>query len=122
MTVRSLGYIQVSAQTIEVATTGVNIFSTSFSSLTCTPATHLPLPSVDDAHGFPRCERGIDFWSHIFLMQLQDFESILKEVVQAKRLSASKMVKLTEIALKFMEVRLLFSFLSILRDDIDISF
>ncbi|KAH7926055.1 hypothetical protein BV22DRAFT_1033339 [Leucogyrophana mollusca] len=34
---------------------------------------------------------------------LNDFETTLKEVVQAKRLSASKMTKLTEIALKSME-------------------
>lgn len=36
---------------------------------------------------------------------LQEFELILKDVVQAKRLSASKMHKLTEIALKSMQVR-----------------
>lgn len=34
---------------------------------------------------------------------LEEFESILKDVVQAKRLSASKMHKLTEIALKLMQ-------------------
>ncbi|KAH7915283.1 hypothetical protein BJ138DRAFT_1142104 [Hygrophoropsis aurantiaca] len=34
---------------------------------------------------------------------LDDFEATLKEVVQAKRLSASKMTKLTEIALKSLE-------------------
>ncbi|KAG5638135.1 hypothetical protein H0H81_001654 [Sphagnurus paluster] len=34
---------------------------------------------------------------------LDEFESILKEVVHAKRLSASKMTKLTEIALKSMQ-------------------
>lgn len=36
---------------------------------------------------------------------MQAFESTLKEVVQAKRLSASKMSTLTDIALKCMEVR-----------------
>jgi len=41
---------------------------------------------------------------------MQDFESILKEVVQAKRLSASKMGKLTEIALRSMDVRPSFTF------------
>lgn len=34
----------------------------------------------------------------------QDFESTLKEVVQAKRLSASKMTKLKELATKLMTV------------------
>lgn len=34
------------------------------------------------------------------------FEAALKEVVQAKRLSASKMTKLTEIAMKSLLVRL----------------
>ncbi|KAG7093639.1 hypothetical protein E1B28_007302 [Marasmius oreades] len=34
---------------------------------------------------------------------MDDFESLLKEVVQAKRLSASKMSRLTEVALKLME-------------------
>ena len=53
-------------------------------------------------------------------MLSQDFESILKEVVQAKRLSASKMVKLTEIALKSMEVRL--PFRCILHGDVDFRF
>jgi len=33
------------------------------------------------------------------------FEATLKEVVQAKRLSASKMTKLTEIAMKSLSVR-----------------
>ncbi|KAF8075099.1 hypothetical protein FPV67DRAFT_1665837 [Lyophyllum atratum] len=37
------------------------------------------------------------------MASLEEFDSILKEVVQAKRLSASKMTKLTEIALKSME-------------------
>lgn len=37
--------------------------------------------------------------------RMQGFESTLKEVVNAKRLSASKMATLTEIALKCMEVR-----------------
>ncbi|GLB41688.1 putative RPR [Lyophyllum shimeji] len=37
------------------------------------------------------------------MASLEEFESTLKEVVQAKRLSASKMTKLTEIALKSME-------------------
>ncbi|KAG6825500.1 hypothetical protein H0H92_003487 [Tricholoma furcatifolium] len=36
---------------------------------------------------------------------LEEFESILKDVVQAKRLSASKMSKMTDIAMKSMEVR-----------------
>ena len=36
----------------------------------------------------------------------QSFESLLKEVVTAKRLSASKMNKLTDIALNLMEVSL----------------
>jgi hypothetical protein len=35
----------------------------------------------------------------------KSFEPLLKEVVTAKRLSASKMSKLTDIALKNMEVR-----------------
>ncbi|EEB91395.1 hypothetical protein MPER_10247, partial [Moniliophthora perniciosa FA553] len=37
------------------------------------------------------------------MAQVEEFESLLKEIVQAKRLSASKMSKLTEIALKSME-------------------
>ncbi|KAF9466116.1 hypothetical protein BDZ94DRAFT_1252143 [Collybia nuda] len=37
------------------------------------------------------------------MASLEDFETILKEVVQAKRLSASKMGRMTEIALKFMD-------------------
>ncbi|KAF5373239.1 hypothetical protein D9615_007419 [Tricholomella constricta] len=37
------------------------------------------------------------------MTSLDEFASILKEVVHAKRLSASKMSKLTEIALKSME-------------------
>ncbi|KAF9266899.1 hypothetical protein L218DRAFT_896109 [Marasmius fiardii PR-910] len=37
------------------------------------------------------------------MAQMDDFESLLKEVVQAKRLSASKMSKLTEVSLKLME-------------------
>lgn len=37
--------------------------------------------------------------------QSQEFETALKEVVTAKRLSQSKMTSLTEIALKCMEVR-----------------
>jgi hypothetical protein len=39
---------------------------------------------------------------------LQLFETTLKEVVDAKRLSASKMNKLTDIAMTCMEVRILF--------------
>jgi hypothetical protein len=35
----------------------------------------------------------------------QDFENTLKDVVNAKRLSASKMTKLTDITLKSVEVR-----------------
>lgn len=35
----------------------------------------------------------------------QEFESLLKEVVTGKRLSASKMSKLTDIAMKYVEVR-----------------
>ena len=37
---------------------------------------------------------------------VQSFESTLKEVVRAKRLSASKMKELTDIALKMMKVRI----------------
>ncbi|EGN96834.1 hypothetical protein SERLA73DRAFT_185019, partial [Serpula lacrymans var. lacrymans S7.3] len=37
------------------------------------------------------------------MTSLNEFESTLKEVVQAKRLSASKMTKLTEIAVKSIE-------------------
>ncbi|KAJ8095249.1 hypothetical protein PM082_010472 [Marasmius tenuissimus] len=37
------------------------------------------------------------------MAQLDDFETLLKEVVQAKRLSASKMTKLTDVAMKLME-------------------
>ncbi|KAL0575180.1 hypothetical protein V5O48_006774, partial [Marasmius crinis-equi] len=37
------------------------------------------------------------------MAQLTDFEPLLKEVVQAKRLSASKMSKLTDLAMKSME-------------------
>jgi len=40
----------------------------------------------------------------------QEFEELLKEVVNAKRLSASKMDKLTELAMKCMEVRARYSF------------
>jgi len=36
----------------------------------------------------------------------QDFEALLKEVVSAKRLSGSKMTKLTEMAMKSLEVRI----------------
>lgn len=39
---------------------------------------------------------------------LQGFEALLKEVVTAKRLSASKMGKLSELALQIMEVRTFF--------------
>jgi hypothetical protein len=42
---------------------------------------------------------------HFIFTLFQDFESTLKDVVNAKRLSVSKMSKLTEIALKSMEVR-----------------
>lgn len=38
-------------------------------------------------------------------LPIQEFEPLLKEVVSAKRLSASKMTRLTDIALKSMEVR-----------------
>jgi len=37
----------------------------------------------------------------------QDFENTLKDVVNAKRLSASKMTRLTEIVMKSLEVRCL---------------
>lgn len=43
---------------------------------------------------------------HFIFILFQDFENTLKDVVNAKRLSASKMTKLTEIALKSVEVRL----------------
>ena len=36
---------------------------------------------------------------------LQEFEALLNDVVHSKRLSASKMNKLTEIAMKSLEVR-----------------
>lgn len=39
--------------------------------------------------------------------RLQEFEALLKEVVLAKRLSASKMNSLTDIAVRNMEVRLI---------------
>lgn len=41
---------------------------------------------------------------------LQEFESTLKEVVRAKRLSSSKMQTLTELALKSIDVRFLLLF------------
>ncbi|KAJ3759791.1 hypothetical protein EV360DRAFT_81777 [Lentinula raphanica] len=37
------------------------------------------------------------------MSQIEDFESTLKEVVQAKRLSASKMTKVTDLAMKLMK-------------------
>lgn len=37
-------------------------------------------------------------------LHLQEFESTLEEVVNAKRLSASKMARLTEIAMKALQV------------------
>ena len=43
-----------------------------------------------------------------FLQNHQTFESTLKDVVNAKRLSASKMSTLTDIALKCMKVRAVF--------------
>jgi hypothetical protein len=49
-----------------------------------------------------------------FIAGHQMFEALLKEVVQAKRLSASKMTKLTEIAMKSLPVRRLNHFLSLL--------
>ena len=42
---------------------------------------------------------------YLFTVGCQVFEATLKEVVQAKRLSASKMTKLTEIAMKSLSVR-----------------
>jgi protein NRD1 len=44
---------------------------------------------------------------------LQEFEALLKEVVLAKRLSASKMNNLTDIAMRNMEVRSIINLLTI---------
>jgi hypothetical protein len=41
----------------------------------------------------------------LILHSFQDFENTLKDVVNAKRLSQSKMNRLTEIAMKSLEVR-----------------
>ena len=42
---------------------------------------------------------------HLFITTMQEFETTLKEVVLAKRLSQSKMATLTDLALKYMKVR-----------------
>jgi len=44
-------------------------------------------------------------WTLLILHSSQDFENTLKDVVNAKRLSQSKMNRLTEIAMKSLEVR-----------------
>jgi hypothetical protein len=62
---------------------------------------------LKNLHGFTRCALYIFHLTLVpnFAFIQQTFEATLKEVVRAKRLSASKMNKLTEVALKSMEVR-----------------